>query len=48
MVAKAASVKQIPFTCEIADPPGTKNLLIENIYNPGSGVNNIYIYVYLY
>ena len=39
MVAKAAGVKKIPFTCEITDLPGKKNFLIKNISNPGLGLH---------
>ena len=38
MVAKAARVKKIQFTCEITDHPGTKVFLIKKCSNPGSGL----------
>ena len=38
MVAKAARVKKIPFTCEITDPPGKKHFSTKHISNPVSGL----------
>ena len=47
MVAKAARVKKIPFTCEITDPLG-KTKLIKNIFNPSSGLVHMYVCIYIY
>ena len=46
MVAKAAGVKKIPFTCGITDPPDKKHFLIKILFNPGSGLAYIYKYIY--